>query len=413
VGSEMCIRDRGLSGVQRTTKFVKYLTDFDWIPHILTITPDNFYAFDESLLEDFNDRDVFIHRTSKKNVRSSKIRKLPSYFVQRLGRYVLNFIYQPDSKIRWKKSALELGSKIIEENNIEGIIATAPPFTDFIIARELSQKYDIPFIVDYRDSWVDNPFHYYPTPFHKNYSLNLEEDILKHANHIIVLTREAKENFLRKYKYISHQDISIIPHGFDSEDFEKLKYVKPNPSKFTITHSGVFQDDRTPKYFLKAIAAFIKNNPNAKKHLELRFIGVMRKNHIKLIKKSGLEENSVITGYVSHDEAVKHLLESDVLWLMLNDTHRTPGKLYEYFGARKSILISSPEGALRQAALASHSAIAVGPKATNEIQNAVTTFYSLWQNGTLPVPSDDFIAQYDRRKLTGELSRIIGMSLNI
>jgi glycosyltransferase involved in cell wall biosynthesis len=364
-------------------------------------------------MDDFEGRDIQIHRTASKSKKRGKVRKFPSYLVQKTGRFVLNFIFQPDSKIRWKKAALELGEKIIEENDIQAIIGTAPPFTDFLIAHELSKKYDIPFIIDYRDSWVDNPFHYYPTPFHKNYSSKLEDNILKYANHIIVITRQEKEKLLQKYKYISHQDISIIPHGYDPDDFKQYEDVKPNPEKFTLTHSGVFQDDRTPKYFLRAVVSFLKKNPQARDKIELRFVGVMRKSHLKLIKKSGLEKNVITIGYVPHNEAVKNLMESDVLWLTLNDTHRTPGKLYEYFGARKPVLICSPDGIMRKMALESESAIAVSSKDEAGIENAVKTFYELWMNNTLPQPSREFIAKYDRRLLTGELSKIIGLSLDI
>ncbi len=403
----------GLSGVQRTTKFVKYLPEYGWAPHILTITPESFYAFDGSLIDDFDGRDIQIHRTAAKSKKKSKLRKFPSYFVQKIGRYVLNFIFQPDSKIRWKKAAVKLGERVIEQNDIQAIIATAPPFTDFLIAYELSKKFDIPFIIDYRDSWVDNPFHYYPTPFHKNYSLKLEDTILKYANHIVVITRQEKEKLLKKYKYISHQDISIIPHGFDPEDFHQYSDVKPDRDKFTLTHSGVFQDDRTPKHFLRAVASFIKKNPQARNKIQLRFVGVMRKSHLKLIKKAGLENNVITTGYVPHNEAVKHLMESDVLWLTFNDTHRTPGKLYEYFGARKPILIASPDGIMRKTALESGATIAVEPKDVNSIENAIKTFYELWQSDTLPQANDEFVAKYNRELLTSELSKIIGLSLEI
>ena len=403
----------GLSGVQRTAKFVKYLPDFGWNVHVLTITPESFYAFDGSLMDDFDGKDIQIHRTATKSKKKNKVKKFPSYIIQKVGRFVLNFVFQPDSKIRWKKPALELAGKIIKENEINVIIATAPPFTDFLIAHELSKKYDIPFIIDYRDSWLDNPFHYYPTPFHKKYSAKLEDTILKYAKHIIVLTREAKEKLLKKYKYISYQDVSIIPHGYDPDDFEKYSDIKPAPDKFTITHSGVFQDDRTPKYFLKAVAEFIKQHPEASKQLELRFVGVMRKNHLKMIKKAGLGNNVTITGYVSHTESVRHLLESDVLWLMLNDTHRTPGKLYEYFGARKPILISSPGSHIRRIALESEAAIAVGPKDVARIINALNSFYDLWRNKTLPEISVEFAEKYNRKALTSELSKLLGLSLDI
>ena len=46
----------GLSGVQRTLKFVKYLPDFDWQPVVLTSNPRSFYAFDHTLLDELDEK---------------------------------------------------------------------------------------------------------------------------------------------------------------------------------------------------------------------------------------------------------------------------------------------------------------------------------------------------------------------
>src|SRR5690348_8898059 len=42
----------GLSGVQRTLKFVKYLPEFGWRPIVLTPAATPYYAHDETLLEE-------------------------------------------------------------------------------------------------------------------------------------------------------------------------------------------------------------------------------------------------------------------------------------------------------------------------------------------------------------------------
>src|SRR5919109_814038 len=52
----------GLSGVQRTLKFVKYLPQFGWEPTVLTVTPTGYYAQDPSLLEEIRDRPIRIER---------------------------------------------------------------------------------------------------------------------------------------------------------------------------------------------------------------------------------------------------------------------------------------------------------------------------------------------------------------
>ena len=54
----------GLSGVQRVTKFMKYLPENGWHPHIITTGPTAYYAHDPSLLQDIEGRDIAVYRTS-------------------------------------------------------------------------------------------------------------------------------------------------------------------------------------------------------------------------------------------------------------------------------------------------------------------------------------------------------------
>ena len=398
----------GFSGVQRPVKFAKYLKHFDWDPVILTTTPPDFYAFDESLEKDIEG--LTIYRTKGKK---GKQVKFPSYLKQKIGRYVFSSIYIPDRFIPWKKHALKLGRKIIKENDIDVIWATAPPFTNFLVAKELSEEFDIPYVVDYRDTWIDNPFHYFPTAWHKKQHSILEESVVNTSEKIMVVSRHAKELLLKRYKLLTHEDIIILPHGYDPEDFKVEEEIKPDPLYLTITHSGSFQDDRSPKYLFKALRNFIKKNPDAKNKIRIKLVGLMRKSHMSLIRKYKLQDNINVTGYLPHDQAIKHLLASDILWLMLNDTIRTPGKLYEYFGANKPLLITAPDGNMKELAKKSQAALTTDSKDVNGIEEAISSYYKFWKEGILPKPNEDFIEGFDRKNLTGELSKILSHSIKI
>lgn len=402
----------GLSGVQRTLKFVKYLPEYGWKPVVLTCSPRNYYAYDDDLLNDLKLEETIIYRTPTKQTKQ-KTQKFYTSMVQKVGRFALQTIYQPDSKVIWRKPAIELGRKILKENKIDVIFATAPPWTDFMIAQQLSKEFDIPYVIDYRDVWTDNCFQYFPTPFHKVYAVNLEHDVLSHASGIIVTSRHTKELLIKRYDFLGHKDISIIPHGYDAEDFEGLDNIKPNPSKFTITHSGLFQDNRTPKYFFQAMQIFLRNNPEAADILEAKFIGLMRKNHLKFIKEFSLERNVKLLGYMSHKNAVEELVSSDVLWLMQKDDVRTPGKLYEYIGARKPLLVSLPDGVMKQTALATKACIATNPDDVPGIVAALEKYYSLWRRKSLPEMNYDFVKGYERYRLTAMLAREMAMSMRV
>jgi hypothetical protein len=412
----------GLSGVQRTLKFVKYLPKYGWSPIVLTTGATNYYAFDDTLLEDLNyendddkKRLISIYRTDKdplnpRNNKENKVVKYPNNRFAKMRQMATQSIFIPDSRILWKKYAVELGSKIIEENpDIKIIFATAPPFTDFLVANELSKKYGIPFVVDYRDLWLDNPHYFYPTPFHKQKARNMEKIILNRASKIIVITRSMKEKLISRYRFLSHNDIAIVSHGYDLEDFALFASVKPAPKKLVITHSGLFPDTRTPKYFLKALSLFLEQHPDARHKIEARFVGIMQEKHIKLITKAKLNDVTTIKGYLPHKEAVKNLLESDVLWMMIKNNIETPGRFFEYIGAAKPMLLCIPDGSIKQIAEESNAAFITKSNNVEEILRALNNIWDLWKSNYLPIPDANFVQKYDRFKLTKRLAREISL----
>lgn len=416
----------GLSGVQRTLKFVKYLPTYQWKPIILTTADPTYYAFDESLITDIDPEETLIYRTdndptqkyriSKKeaNNKSNKTIEYPSRFTEVIRKRILQTVFQPDSRRPWMKYAIEMGRKAILENNVKVIYATAPPFTDFLVGQQLAHDFGLPLIVDYRDLWVDNAYYHYTTTFHKRAAIKMEQSVLNVARKAIVTGNQMKERMLDRYKLLDYNDIVVIPHGYDSEDFEGgLHTVKPDPNTFTITHSGLFPDDLTPKYFLKAFRKFLDAYPQAEKVCELRFAGLMRKQHIKLIKKYKLDNITNCKGYIPHADAINNLLESDVLWFMIPNNIATPSRLYEYIGSLRPMIISAPPGDIIDAAEATGIAITTKHNDVNAIADAIEKYYRKWQRKQLPKANPSYANKFDRKYLTRDLAYELNKVLSL
>ncbi|MEN6510634.1 MAG: glycosyltransferase [Chloroherpetonaceae bacterium] len=427
-----------LSGVQRISKFVKYLPEYGWNPIVLT-SDAPYYAFDNSLLDELNEKNIKIYRTEedvskflkKKNkqipnpqdseqISEEKVKLQLSYpgrFRQRFQAMALQTILQPDTRIAWKKKAMSTAEKIMAENEIDLILATAPPYTDFLIAEELSEKYNVPYILDYRDLWVDNPYNFYATIFHKNYAMKLETNALMRSSRIIVITREMKNRLLQRYRFLNHNDISIIPHGYDAEDFENARLQNPKlannsplkadtkKNKFIITHSGLFSQDLTPKYLFQAISELIKEYPEMKDHFELRMVGILQKKFIKMIDKLQLQDIVKNTGYLDHISSIQTLMSSDVLWLMMPNALVTPGRLFEYLGAGKPIIFSSPKSELTQIVESTNAAIITPPNSADELKKAILSYFNLWKRNSLPKPDRAISEKYERKELTRQLAK--------
>lgn len=406
----------GLSGVQRITKFVKYLPDFGWNPIVLTTNKAPYFAFDDSLLKELLNKNIQIYRTDEditKIIKKGENPKLnyPNKFVKKIQSMLIQTFVQPDSRRFWMKHALKKAKIILEENKIDLIFATAPPFTNFLIAKRLSEEYDIPFVVDYRDLWVDNPYYFYPTFFHKNYAITMESEVLKKCARAIVISRDMKNALLSRYRFLEHNDVSIIPHGYDQVDFEFPKLLQKSEDKLIITHAGVFSADLTPKYFIKAVNLLFNEKPQLAKKIEFRFYGILQKQYQKMIKKSKYSDSFILYDYLEHKDLVNHLANSDVLWLMFPRPIVTPSRFYEYLGTRKPLLVSSLEGDVTRIAESTGAAIITKPKDIKAIALAILEFYNKWKNSNLPTPNEEVIEKFERKHLTQLLSKELGYSL--
>lgn len=412
----------GLSGVQRTFKFVKYLSRFNWLPTILTISPGGYFAKDYGMLKEIEDQDISIVRVGSKLEPTQIFKKkdaieMPHEFVRKFSSRLSQFFLLPDNKIGWKKKAIEAGSKLLENDKFDAIFSTAPPYTDFLIGEELKKKFNLPYVIDYRDSWMDNPYNFYPTPLHKSIVSRMERRVLHSSDHIITINRKIKELLLIRYKFLKYTDITIIPQGFDPEDFDiPENETLPKVKKFQITYSGTFIDKRTPKYFLRAVAKLLKENPEIRHNFEACFVGNFRKENEKIVDKLNLRDVVNIVGYVEHKECIKYLVTSDVLWMMIGEGKgedmMSTGKLFEYIGAKKPILGCVPEGVAKNTILESKSGFVVDPYDVNGITKILLDLFYRWKGGTLPQPSDDFVNKYNRINLTSDLSRVFELLID-
>jgi glycosyltransferase involved in cell wall biosynthesis len=410
----------GLSGVQRTLKFVKYLPQFGWKPIVLTTPEDTpYYAFDDSLLDDIRDEldsgKILLYRTEadpslRRAKKSGKLLKLPRQWWQRFRSKIVQIFRQPDSRIGWKDIAVKKAEEIFADHKIDAIFSTAPPYTDFLIARDLKDKFNVPYLMDYRDAWVDNPvLNFYLTPFHKRKARKIEYEALRASDAITAANRRMKEVLLSNYIFLDWNDVVILPHGYDPEDMEKAKLLAANlvkPDTFTVTYSGAFYAGRSPKALLQAARDAIAEVPELGGCLDLHFAGILQKEFKKVVKKYKLDANVSEEGYLPHIESVAHLLASDVLWMTMSDDLSAPGKMYEYFGTRKPILGLVPKKSHAERLLNEYgNAILAEPDNIEAIKNALLEYFRLWKEWKLPVASDEeFLKKFDRQFLSKELA---------
>lgn len=408
----------GLSGVQRTLKFAKFLPKYGWKPTVFTVEPTGYYAMDPTLLAEAQEAGIEIIRTRSLDPNrlfaTTRISKMPSEPLRKLLQFFSDFFFVPDSKIGWKRQAVSVASELLRTRSFDVLFATSPPQTDLLIGLALKRRSQLPLVIEYRDSWLNYPFKMFPTPVHRWLHGRLERRVIRGCDKVIVTHRRVKEELLRRYPFQDHHDVVILSQGFDQSDFDRAHSQKrATGESLRITHAGTFYAGRNPGVLLTALANIYRDSPQLRGRFQIRFVGTVRGSDEQLVSKLGLGNDVAFTGYLPHRECVRELKEADLLWFVIDNDTQSPGKLYEYFGARKPILASAVEGYTSQLLRESKAATILPLNDVAAHEKALRDMLSMFERKKLPKVSDDFAAQFERIALTGELAKHLELYMDV
>ena len=412
----------GLSGVQRIAKLVKFLPRHGWRVTVITPKVGAYFAFDDGLLAELTAIDgVRIVRTSSLDPTRLFTPKQRSTvaFPEENSRQVLSFLSQlvllPDNKIGWKRFAVRAARKIMKLDPFSAVFATAPPYTSFLIGKEISRTLGVPLVLDYRDDWIDNTRHIYPTRIHKSIVRKQEMAVVRSAKLVLAINQVILDQ-IKSRTDTADTAYHLVPQGFDPEDFgvtqgfapedfDMPKEEKTSTKPMVFTYTGMFYDAQQPDSFLKALKLVFDQSPALKTKIRARFVGLFPESKKALIDLLGLTEVVQLEGYVSHQDSIRFLMESDVAWMTVGRQPReasiSTGKLFEYIGSGKPILGLVPNGAAKQVLHDYGAGITVDPDDVQGISAHIRTLFGQWEGGELPSPSSSAQEQYDRNHQAG------------
>jgi len=227
------------SGVLRTLKFSKYLPEFGWRPHVLTLKEQFYLRKDEELARDIP-LDAVVHRTAALDPRLS--------------------FSLPDRFAGWVPFGVLEGKRLSRHERIDALFSTSPLPSAHLIALLLKRSLKRPWVADFRDPWVEDGA--WPRPGSLRYRIEsfLEKQVLRRADWITVTTEGLREHLLRRCHGLSARKVVVIENGFDEEDFRDVeKKHEPEASRFIILHAGMVTPEyRDPFPLLEAVADLVR-----------------------------------------------------------------------------------------------------------------------------------------------------------
>lgn len=251
-----------------------------------------------------------------------------------LGGAIINY---PDAERGWKPLATKAGKELLEQGDIHTIISSSPPVISHLIARELKDRYNIPWLADFRDLWSQN-YNYSYGPVRKWLDRRLELKTLSQADALIAASRPAAEKLRQLHK---GKTVYSITHGFDPVEVntpsDKLT------DRFTIIYTGtIYAGKQDPIKLLAALRGLIADGTMDSNDIDVSFYGNRYDWLDCEIKRYGLANTVTQYGLVVRDVAIEKQRESQLL-LLLNweDTGERgvyTAKVFEYLAARRPIL---------------------------------------------------------------------------
>lgn len=417
----------GESGVQRNLKYAKYLPDCGWQPYILTTKNITYHVYDYSLLSEIPKEAVLIRTESFDPHRLSALINPPNILQSAHGavrndnlskhsrvfdlyRKLRDWIAFPDANVGWIPFAFQKGIKAIREYEIDIIVGSVGPYTSAILSKMLSKKTGIPYVLDFRDGWIDDPYIIRPTRLHKWAHSILERSIVADANGVCVYGDFLYQQFAGRYPQLIDR-MEVLTNGFDSADCEG---IEPAPKKVgwrRIVFSGSVFEYFAP-HFEKLISALKLLPEDILSTLEIVFVGRIELHDAqKKIIAAGLNNHVKLLGYMPHHVALSYLISADAALLLLpiGDIQSYSGKIFEYFMVKKPIVACiEPEGTCAALLQRIGQADWIVPPANAERLCEVITL--LAKQGW-PRPYSNQIDQFNRKRLTERLAAFLKITI--
>lgn len=357
----------GGSGVQRILKYVKYLPEYGWDPTVLTVKPITYSVYDYTLVETVPES-VNIVRTESldplriskrlvdarrsKTVHQDNPKKVHSGFAQdskfiQMYRNLRTMFAWPDVQIGWLPFALRSGINLVRNEEIDIIVARIPPYSNGVLAHLISQRTGIPYVLDFADAWLDDPYIKIPTFLHRWGHTALERRVVTNSQAVIACSDVIQQNFLKRYPSLENKT-HVLYNGFDPDDFAYAPSAKTTSKKKEIVYIGSLYVHHEAN-FLTLVQAINLLPENLKDTLEITFVGQFFDKAAAICHENGLENVIKFSGYLPHQQAAEKLSSADasLLFVKPGDKESLTGKVFEYLTTTSPLIaLIEPDGGL-------------------------------------------------------------------
>ena len=224
------------------------------------------------------------------------------------------------------------------------VVATGPPFHNFLAALYLSRQLRSRLVVDYRDEWTESPFSFVKSG---TWDRAVESRILRHADGVLFTTRSQLENALRSFSALHREKCYLLPNGWEPSSSVSIEAAPQRERSTTvIAFVGNVAPHTHPGPFLDMLEGLVGERPEVADQVRLRLVGPIHEHVRDRLNQFAYPAMIERVGMLPLSEAQREMAVADALVLFAgSDLSRyLPGKLFEYLAAKRPIIVYGEAG---------------------------------------------------------------------
>ncbi|HET6175075.1 MAG TPA: glycosyltransferase [Gaiellales bacterium] len=409
----------GGGGVQRVLKLCRHLPELGVEVDVLAPDDPKWGAVDPGLAAEIPPGTT-VHRARYRgpsHARTPAARLAAAHGVGAVGvRAALlgRRLLLPDPEVAWFPDAVRAGTRAVRERGIDVVLSTSPPNSVHVVGAAIARRAGVPHVADFRDSWLANP--------HRRYERRsvrakraLEARIAHAALRRVAAVSAVTPSIAEEAAALAPPGttVRVVANGCDFDEFDGLEYGRGE--RMRIVHAGSFFGERSPRPFLAALAALLRDRPDLRERVQAAFLGELRPADREWALALGLGKALALEGFRPHAEALAAMRAADVLLLLVpraggRGRFVVSGKVYEYLAAERPILaLVPPEGDAASLLRDTGSAWIADPDDEDHILAALGLAADAWLAHSLEQRrlSPEWRERLDRRTRARELADLL------
>jgi hypothetical protein len=328
-------------GTTRTRQLITHLPSYGW--NVTVVTPKLEGAANDVVQTDYVDSRAALKRMlgidsvasahsalGAEPAQHGTRRSLRQRSVE-IGYYLAGF---PDGMIGWFPGGRGALRQLLP-GRFDAILSSAPPFTTNLILGSLRLR--LPWVADFRDLWADSDA--YGSRIRRFFDVLLEHWSLRQATVLTTISEPMARAMQVRHP---HTRVEVIPNAFDAADWDRIPFNAQD--RCTILYAGTFHGGRRdPGPIFRVLRALLDENAVREDEVRVDLYAPRDPWLLQAIEAARVSNVVRVLGTVPREDVLAAERQADRLLVLLWDgpgsEGTVTGKLFEYLGARRRIIV--------------------------------------------------------------------------